>query len=118
MAPSATRTSSESALSSTHIKSQNVSVFTNPEHELYIKNGPVPAPGPGECLIHVRATGICGSDIHFWKSGHIGDMIVVGENRLGHESAGVVVAVGEGVNRFKLGMTIDHFFQRPSHFKF
>ncbi|OBW64266.1 MAG: SET domain-containing protein [Aureobasidium pullulans] len=103
MAPSATRTSSESALSSTHIKSQNVGVFTNPEHELYIKNGPVPAPGPGECLIHVRATGICGSDIHFWKSGHIGDMIVVGENRLGHESAGVVVAVGEGVNRFKLG---------------
>ncbi|THZ25141.1 GroES-like protein [Aureobasidium pullulans] len=102
MAPSATRTSSESALSST-IKSQNVGVFTNPEHELYIKNGPVPAPGPGECLIHVRATGICGSDIHFWKSGHIGDMIVVGENRLGHESAGVVVAVGEGVNRFKLG---------------
>jgi Zn-dependent alcohol dehydrogenase len=45
-------------------------------------------------------------------------MIVVGENRLGHESAGVVVAVGEGVNRFKLDMTIVHFFQRPSHFKF
>lgn len=111
MAPSATRTSSESALSSTHIKSQNVGVFTNPEHELYIKKGPVPAPGPGECLNHVRATGICGSDIHFWKSGHIGDMIVVGENRVGHESAGVVVAVGEAVNRPKLGMTIDHFFQ-------
>lgn len=84
-------------------KPENIGVFTNPQHELYIKKGPVPQPGPGQCLIHVRATGICGSDVHFWKRGHIGDMVVVGENCLGHESAGEVIAVGDGVTRFKTG---------------
>lgn len=89
--------------SATELKSENIGIFTNPEHELYIKKGPVPEAGPGQCLVHVRATGICGSDVHFWKKGRIGDMIVTGENRLGHESAGVVVAVGEGVSRFSVG---------------
>lgn len=87
-------------------KPNNVGVFTNPQHELYLKEGPIPKPGPGQCLIHVRATGICGSDVHFWKKGHIGDMVVTGENGLGHESAGVVLEVGEGVTRYKPGMSI------------
>lgn len=84
-------------------KPENVAIYTNPEHELYIHRGEVPKPGDGECLIHVRATGICGSDVHFWKAGHIGEMIVTGENGLGHESAGVVIAVGPNVTRFQPG---------------
>ena len=84
-------------------KPENVGIFTNPEHELYVRKGPIPRPGPGQCLVHVRATGICGSDVHFWKKGHIGDMVVVAENGLGHESAGEVIAVGEGVTRFQPG---------------
>lgn len=84
-------------------KPENIGVFTNPAHELYLKSGPIPKPGPGQCLVHVRATGICGSDVHFWKKGNIGDMIVIGENGLGHESAGIVIDVGEGVTRYKPG---------------
>lgn len=84
-------------------KPENISVYTNPQHELHLQPGPIPKPGQGQCLIHVRATGICGSDIHFWKKGHIGDMVVKGENGLGHESAGVVLAVGPGVTRIKVG---------------
>lgn len=84
-------------------KPKNLGVFTDPNHELYLKTGPIPKPGPGQCLIHVRATGICGSDVHFWKKGHIGDMVVVGENGLGHESAGVVIDIGEGVTKYKPG---------------
>ncbi|KAH7162015.1 L-arabinitol 4-dehydrogenase [Dactylonectria estremocensis] len=85
-------------------KTENLGVYTNPDHELYLRRGPVPTPGQGQCLVHVRATGICGSDIHFWKAGHIGpDMVVRGENGLGHESAGVVIAVGADVTRFKPG---------------
>ncbi|KAH0363060.1 GroES-like protein, partial [Aureobasidium melanogenum] len=103
MAPSATNAATDVAATKINIKSQNIGVYTNPEHELYIKESTVPTPRAGECLVHVRATGICGSDVHFWKKGHIGDMIVVGENRLGHESAGVVVAVGEDVDAFKIG---------------
>lgn len=53
--------------------------------------------------MHVRATGICGSDVHFWKHGHIGPMVVTGDNGLGHESAGVVVRVGDNVTNFKIG---------------
>ncbi|UQC83906.1 L-arabinitol 4-dehydrogenase [Colletotrichum lupini] len=84
-------------------KPENLAIYTNPEHELYLKKLDVPTPSEGECLIHVRATGICGSDVHFWKAGHIGEMVVTGENGLGHESAGVVVGVGPKVTKFKIG---------------
>ncbi|CCF33807.1 L-arabinitol 4-dehydrogenase [Colletotrichum higginsianum] len=84
-------------------KPGNVAVYTNPQHELYLKQVDLPTPGVGDCLIHVRATGICGSDVHFWKAGHIGEMVVTGENGLGHESAGVVIAIGENVTKFKIG---------------
>src|SRR5690349_16864597 len=84
-------------------KPENLSVYTNPNHELHLQAGPIPTLSQGQCLVHVRATGICGSDVHFWKKGHIGDMVVKSENGLGHESAGVVLEVGPGVTRFKPG---------------
>ncbi|KAK2764217.1 l-arabinitol 4-dehydrogenase [Colletotrichum kahawae] len=84
-------------------KPENYAVYTNPSHELYLKKIDIPTPGDGECLVHVRATGICGSDVQFWKAGHIGEMVVTGENGLGHESAGVVVAVGPNTTKFKVG---------------
>lgn len=84
-------------------KPENLAVYTNPDHELYLKRTEIPTPGEGECLVHVRATGICGSDVHFWKAGHIGEMVVTGENGLGHESAGVVVAVGPNTSKFQVG---------------
>ena len=89
-------------------KPENLSVYTNPTHELHLQTGPVPQPGPGQCLVHVRATGICGSDVHFWKKGRIGDMVVAGENGLGHESSGVVIDVGPGVTRFKPGKLLEN----------
>ena len=84
-------------------KPRNIAVHTNPAHSLHLVEPEIPKPGPNECLIHVRATGICGSDVHFWKHGHIGEMVVCGENGLGHESAGSVIAVGSKVTRFKPG---------------
>ncbi|KAI6973078.1 hypothetical protein KC318_g11404 [Hortaea werneckii] len=84
-------------------KPKNLAVHTNPAHSLHLVESDIPEPGPDDCLIHVRATGICGSDVHFWKHGHIGDMVVVGENGLGHESAGSVVKVGSNVTDFKEG---------------
>ncbi|KAL2673532.1 hypothetical protein Neosp_011974 [[Neocosmospora] mangrovei] len=84
-------------------KPQNVAVQTNPAHDLHLIETDTPEPGPTDCLVHVRATGICGSDVHFWKHGHIGDMVVCGENGLGHESSGVVIKTGKDVTRFKPG---------------
>lgn len=58
---------------------------------------PVPhpgLPGPGEVLLRVTATGICGSDLHSYVDARIGDTVVEGPLILGHEFAGVVEAVG------------------------
>ncbi|KAH7882024.1 chaperonin 10-like protein [Phlebopus sp. FC_14] len=82
----------------------NIAAFYNPQHEIHLVEKPRPKPGPGQVLVHVRATGICGSDVHFWKHGRIGDsMIVTDECGSGHESAGEVVEVGEGVSLWKPG---------------
>ena len=51
-------------------------------------------PGPGEILLKVTAVGICGSDLHTYADGRIGDTKVQSPLVLGHEFAGVVDAVG------------------------
>lgn len=84
-------------------KPVNHAIQTNTAHDLNLVECDIPQVGPNDCLVHVRASGICGSDVHFWKHGRIGPMIVTGENGLGHESAGVVLKVGESVTRFKPG---------------
>jgi len=84
----------------------NIAITTNPSHALSITEVPTPSPSAGECLIHVTATGICGSDVHFWKHGGIGSSKVTGELGLGHESAGEIVEVGEGVEGWKIGMFV------------
>ena len=43
------------------------------------------------------------SDVHFWKHGRIGDLIVNSETGAGHESAGEIIEVGEGVTQFQVG---------------
>lgn len=53
--------------------------------------------------IHVEQTGICGSDVHYWQRGRIGDFILQSPIVLGHESAGVVVEVGKKVKNVKVG---------------
>jgi propanol-preferring alcohol dehydrogenase len=62
---------------------------------------PVPEPGPGEALVRVRYSGVCHTDLH---AAH-GDWPVPPETPFipGHEGAGEVVAVGEGVTRLSVG---------------
>ena len=86
-----------------NLEKQNLAITTTPSHTLHLRQVPTPTPAANECLIHVRATGICGSDVHFWKQGGIGDSRVEGELGLGHESAGVVVRFGEGVEGWEVG---------------
>ena len=87
-------------------KPKNIAVATNPAHELNVLESDVPEPGSDDCLVHVRATGICGSDVHFWKAGNIGDSVITKDCGLGHESAGVVVGVGRDVTGFQVGMSL------------
>lgn len=85
----------------------NIGVFTNPKHELYVTEIVTPEAadlGDEEVLVHVKCTGICGSDIHFQKHGCIGPtMVVEDEHILGHESSGKVMAVGSKVTHLKQG---------------
>lgn len=90
---------------STNLKHPNIAITTNPSHDLSIVEVPIPSPAAGECLIHVTATGICGSDVHFWKHGGIGSSKITCELGLGHESAGEIVQLGEGVEAWKIGMS-------------
>jgi L-iditol 2-dehydrogenase len=62
-----------------------------------------PPPGPGEIQVHVDAVGICGSDVHSYAEGAIGDTPCVYPMVLGHEPAGTVVATGPGVTGWSPG---------------
>lgn len=63
----------------------------------------IPAPKAGELLIRLKHVGVCGSDIHFYLDGKLGNWVPNGPLTLGHEPGGVVEAVGEGVEGFKPG---------------
>jgi L-iditol 2-dehydrogenase len=58
--------------------------------DIRVSDEAVPGPGPGECLVRVTAVGICGSDLHWWDQGGIGDAQLAQPLVLGHEGAGVV----------------------------
>ncbi|WP_369335256.1 NAD(P)-dependent alcohol dehydrogenase [Natrialba sp. PRR66] len=62
-----------------------------------------PAPGPSEVLVEVSDVGICGSDIHWYEHGRMGDLAVEEPLVLGHESAGTVVEVGADVDGHAVG---------------
>jgi L-iditol 2-dehydrogenase len=53
---------------------------------------PVPEPGPGETLVQVSAVGLCGSDLHWFSEGAIGDAQLSRPLVLGHEAAGVIAS--------------------------
>ena len=82
----------------------NPSLQVTADHQLKSVDAPVYAPGRGEVLVHIKVTGICGSDVHFWKTGRIGSLVFEGDCIIGHEASGTVLECGEGVNNLKAGM--------------
>ena len=63
----------------------------------------IDAPGPGEVQVRVGAVGICGSDLHSYAEGGVGDTPCVYPMVLGHEPAGTVAKVGAGVSGWAAG---------------
>lgn len=74
--------------------------------DLRIEDRPEPQPGVDEVLVEVAAVGICGSDVHYYDHGRIGEYIVVEPMIVGHESAGVIVDVGSNVDRSRIGQLV------------
>jgi L-iditol 2-dehydrogenase len=73
-----------------------VAMYYN-NQDVRLEEMPVPAIGPGELLVRVEASGLCGSDVMEWYRTEKAPLV------LGHEVAGVVAQVGEGVERHKEG---------------
>ncbi len=66
-------------------------------HDVRLEEIPTPQIGPGELLVRVEACGICGSDVMEWYRRDRVPLV------LGHEIGGQIVAVGDGVERYKEG---------------
>lgn len=67
------------------------------------KERSIPTPKADEVLVKLDYVGICGSDLHYYETGAIGDYVVKPPFVLGHEPGGVVVEVGENVRHLKAG---------------
>lgn len=63
----------------------------------------IPQPADNEVLVKLEYVGICGSDMHYYETGRIGDYVVEPPFVLGHEPGGVVVEVGKNVTHLKIG---------------
>jgi L-iditol 2-dehydrogenase len=68
--------------------------------DVRLEEMPVPKIGPGEVLMRVEASGMCGTDLLEWYRRHKAPLV------LGHEVAGVIEAVGKGVKHHKVGERI------------
>lgn len=83
---------------------ENLSAVLYKKLDLRLEKRPIPEPKKGEVQLRMQKVGICGSDVHYWQEGRIGDRFVVtAPMLLGHECSGVVTKVGEGVTHLKLG---------------
>ena len=73
------------------------------DRKLDIIEMPDPTPGPGEVVLEIKASGMCGSDLKFYRAvggpASLGFMASAGPVVAGHEPCGVVVAVGPGVDK-------------------
>lgn len=81
----------------------NLSLVLRAKQDLKLEYRDKPKPGRGEVLIAVHSVGICGSDVHYWHDGFIGDFVVRQPMLLGHESSGTVIELGDDVKHLKVG---------------
>ena len=72
-------------------------------HRFDLLDQAVPEPGPGQIRVRVRSVGVCGSDMHYFSEGSIGDITCAYPMVLGHEPAGTVDRVGAGVSGWAPG---------------
>src|SRR6478752_5549109 len=93
-------------------ETMRASVLTGVE-SLAIEDRPVPTPAPHQVLVEVAAVGVCGSDVHYFRHGRIGDYVVTAPMILGHELSGRITAVGSGVDTGRVGQRVAIEPQHP-----
>lgn len=74
------------------------------DRKVVVKNFPDPKPGHGQVVVQVKASGICGSDLHWYRKPATELEQDEAHNKIpGHEGAGIVSVVGDGVSTVKIG---------------
>lgn len=81
--------------------------------DLRIEEQEVGEPGPGEVLVKMERGGICGSDLHYFNHGGFGAVRLKEPMVLGHEVAGRIAALGQGVTSLALGDLVAVSPSRP-----
>ena len=89
------------------------SVVIHAEKDLRIEDRPTDAPGRGEVLVRVERGGICGSDLHYFNHGGFGAVRLREPMILGHEVAGRIAALGDGVEGLAVGDLVAVSPSRP-----
>lgn len=88
-------------------------VVIHAARDLRIEDREETAPGPGQVEVAIEAGGICGSDLHYYQHGGFGTVRVREPMILGHEVAGSIAALGEGVLGFAIGDRVAVSPSRP-----
>ena len=81
----------------------NKTFYMTDLEKIEVGEAPMPVIGPDDVMIKVQSVGVCGSDLHYYHTGSIGDFVVKPPFILGHEAAGVIEQVGENVKNLKPG---------------
>lgn len=87
-------------------------VLLSPNH-VEMQDWPEPVAGPNDVVVEIAAVGVCGSDVHYFRHGRIGNLVCDRPIVLGHEAAGTVVATGGAVAHLKPGDRVTLEPQRP-----
>lgn len=89
---------------STNMTAKNLSLVLNKINDISFQDWEVPQiTDPHDVIVEVKKTGICGSDIHYYTHGKIGNFVLTKPMVLGHESSGVVSSIGDAVTSVKVG---------------
>ncbi|GIG87830.1 zinc-binding dehydrogenase [Plantactinospora endophytica] len=70
---------------------------------LEVRDVPEPVLAPGTVIVRLHTVGVCGSDIHMWQNSQSRSSVGVLPVTLGHESAGTIAAIGDGVSGWSVG---------------
>jgi L-iditol 2-dehydrogenase len=81
--------------------------------ELTVADVAVPALDADQVLVRIASVGVCGSDVHYFHEGRIGDFVVEEPLILGHEASGTIVAVGSDVDAARIGERVSIEPQHP-----
>jgi L-iditol 2-dehydrogenase len=75
-------------------------------HDIRVERRSIPVPVRGEVLLKITSVGICGSDVHYYNEGRIGNQVVSEPTIMGHEFSAHILQCGDGVDQARIGQLV------------